>query len=666
MVDRKTGWITDDHSLQDYQLDNQEVRALLTRVKITNQFIRLLEKAKHEISQDVQAEAAREQALSEENLVPRLFRALKSWFTQDSESKELLNTSISHLKNNVEQILTNVAADIELFDAELVSAQEGYRQPETEVCRDRIAPPIDTQIGQHLETILNDRLEELLNSQSLNSQFFAYVEAVLQSLTPVSSRVRAEYQQLIEEAFSALAALMAAEGVSPRDLSYQLSDVLLEAHKDVPVEEVRARVFNTFLGAIENISISDLKEKLARLRTTPRPPGGMVKIHPAAMFPSAGEEESAAGEPVPKLKLPLTRNLVERITEEGSGKDIFLELPRVVDLSYWCSPVKNQGSLHACTSSAIASLVEYFQNRYAQAASADDTFTPSHLSARFLYKVSRRLGPVELGEDAVQRYGKYLKEEIPPEQHRDILQQLKTEMDTATPSLETLQRHLKEDCQEKVHSFITDFSDIGASLRQTFKALQLFGIPQERYWPYTLRSPDFDLEPNPFCYAFAKSYQALKYFRLDPPAPSGAPVAPEPRQAETTLAQIKVILASGFPAVFGFIYDETYDRLGGKEATDGGQIVCPQTPEEVKALRDSGQGHAVLAVGYDDDRRAFLIQNSWGRDWGQQGYGWLAYDYVRQGLATNWWTLLTSQWVEVGSFGLDNRLSKPVKKKKNK
>ena len=284
MVDRKTGWITDDHSLQDYQLDNQEVRALLTRVKITNQFIRLLEKAKHEISQDVQAEAAREQALSEENLVPRLFRALKSWFTQDSESKELLNTSISHLKNNVEQILTNVAADIELFDAELVSAQEGYRQPETEVCRDRIAPPIDTQIGQHLETILNDRLEELLNSQSLNSQFFAYVEAVLQSLTPVSSRVRAEYQQLIEEAFSALAALMAAEGVSPRDLSYQLSDVLLEAHKDVPVEEVRARVFNTFLGAIENISISDLKEKLARLRTTPRPPGGMVKIHPAAAW----------------------------------------------------------------------------------------------------------------------------------------------------------------------------------------------------------------------------------------------------------------------------------------------------------------------------------------------------------------------------------------------
>ena len=76
-------------------------------------------------------------------------------------------------------------------------------------------------------------------------------------------------------------------------------------------------------------------------------------------------------------------------------------------------------------------------------------------------------------------------------------------------------------------------------------------------------------------------------------------------------------------------------------------------------------GHAVVAVGYDDKRKvrnrergvpesvgAFLIRNSWGEGWGEQGYGWLPYDYVRAGLAEDWWTLLKAEWVDSGAFGL--------------
>lgn len=36
--------------------------------------------------------------------------------------------------------------------------------------------------------------------------------------------------------------------------------------------------------------------------------------------------------------------------------------------------------------------------------------------------------------------------------------------------------------------------------------------------------------------------------------------------------------------------------------------------------------HAMVIVGYDDARQAFLVQNSWGTDWGQRGYCWVAYD----------------------------------------
>ena len=56
--------------------------------------------------------------------------------------------------------------------------------------------------------------------------------------------------------------------------------------------------------------------------------------------------------------------------------------------------------------------------------------------------------------------------------------------------------------------------DQGAYLRTTMKAMVLFGVPPEAYWPYNV--DDFELEPPAFCYAFAQSYQTTKYYRLDP------------------------------------------------------------------------------------------------------------------------------------------------------
>lgn len=72
-----------------------------------------------------------------------------------------------------------------------------------------------------------------------------------------------------------------------------------------------------------------------------------------------------------------------------------------------------------------------------------------------------------------------------------------------------------------------------------------------------------------------------------------------------------------------------------------------------------------MAVGYDDNKKikntlcnkettgAFLIRNSWGTGWGDHGYGWLPYDYVRSGFALDFWSLLNMGWVETKKFGLD-------------
>lgn len=37
-------------------------------------------------------------------------------------------------------------------------------------------------------------------------------------------------------------------------------------------------------------------------------------------------------------------------------------------------------------------------------------------------------------------------------------------------------------------------------------------------------------------------------------------------------------------------------------------------------------GHAMVVIGFDDEKQAFEIMNSWGKEWGQRGFMWVKYD----------------------------------------
>ena len=49
-------------------------------------------------------------------------------------------------------------------------------------------------------------------------------------------------------------------------------------------------------------------------------------------------------------------------------------------------------------------------------------------------------------------------------------------------------------------------------------------------------------------------------------------------------------------------------------------------------------GHAVSIVGYDDVKGAWLIRNSWGADWGEQGFAWISYQ-DDSGVGAEAWSL---------------------------
>ena len=175
--------------------------------------------------------------------------------------------------------------------------------------------------------------------------------------------------------------------------------------------------------------------------------------------------------------------------------------------------------------------------------------------------------------------------------------------------------------------------DTGAFLRTAMEALVMFGAPPEKYWPYNIAK--FDVEPAPFLYALGADFKAVKYFRLSPPGTAPAQI----------LLNIKNYLAGGFPSMFGFPVYPEYDN-----PAPGALIGFPGPGEQSRG------GHANVAAGYDDnlkignDTGALLVRNSWGPTWGQAGYGWLSYRYVLAGLATDWWTMISANWVNTGIF----------------
>lgn len=51
-------------------------------------------------------------------------------------------------------------------------------------------------------------------------------------------------------------------------------------------------------------------------------------------------------------------------------------------------------------------------------------------------------------------------------------------------------------------------------------------------------------------------------------------------------------------------------------------------PKRSNNVRETHGWHAMLCVGYSDKDRMFIVRNSWGAAWGDQGYCYIPYDYV--------------------------------------
>lgn len=152
--------------------------------------------------------------------------------------------------------------------------------------------------------------------------------------------------------------------------------------------------------------------------------------------------------------------------------------------------------------------------------------------------------------------------------------------------------------------------DAGATIRGGIKAVSSFGACREALWPYD-ESKIFE-KPTAHAYEEASKFKATSYYRIN------------------SLDEILVCLAEGYPVCFGF---SVYDSFTGDDIAKTGVMDMPSATESVQG------GHAVLAVGYDRNKKHLIVRNSWGEEWGDQGHFYMPFEVVTYRIAADFWTI---------------------------
>lgn len=159
--------------------------------------------------------------------------------------------------------------------------------------------------------------------------------------------------------------------------------------------------------------------------------------------------------------------------------------------------------------------------------------------------------------------------------------------------------------------------DAGAAIRDGIKVVNKAGCPPESDWPYDIKK--FAQQPPQQAFADALGERAVSYARV----------------ART---QIKRALVARNLVVFGF---SVFSSFESQEVANTGLLNLPQRGEQNLG------GHCTVICGYDDHKviasqppGAWKVRNSWGKNWGEDGYFWMPYGYTaKSSLSSDFWTI---------------------------
>jgi len=159
--------------------------------------------------------------------------------------------------------------------------------------------------------------------------------------------------------------------------------------------------------------------------------------------------------------------------------------------------------------------------------------------------------------------------------------------------------------------------DAGAQIRDIIKGFQQYGCASEAVWPYDVSK--FAQKPTAEAYT-----DGLKLIPLI-----------ESYERIADLNGMKAALAKGLPVIFGFQVPAEFES---EQMSIDGKLYAPNMRTQWLG------GHAVLAVGYDDrdpNYKFIWVRNSWGPNWGIDGYFKMDQSWFTSplGLVDDMWTI---------------------------
>jgi len=153
--------------------------------------------------------------------------------------------------------------------------------------------------------------------------------------------------------------------------------------------------------------------------------------------------------------------------------------------------------------------------------------------------------------------------------------------------------------------------DSGAYIRDGMKVLQTIGCAPEADYSYDIAT--FRNKPSAKAEVDAGAYKIKEYHRV------------------LNFAAMQAALAAGSPVVIGI---SVFSSFESEAVAKTGMVPLPKRGEQ------SLGGHAVLVVGYQNMGNTVyaIVRNSWGADWGDQGYFYLSKTYFDKGYVSDMWT----------------------------
>lgn len=156
--------------------------------------------------------------------------------------------------------------------------------------------------------------------------------------------------------------------------------------------------------------------------------------------------------------------------------------------------------------------------------------------------------------------------------------------------------------------------DVGAPAVLIGESLLTYGVCKEELWQYNKENM-FDTPPQA-AFDQALSYRIAGYRLLD-----GA-----------LLTAIKTSLNNGVPILLSLIVTTSFRTLTGPWKTHNWNTTITRSNKVLG-------GHEVAIIGYDDAAKRLLIENSWGRGWGDGGFGGIRYSAIDSQLFGDLWVL---------------------------